>query len=306
MTKNNNVATATLNTEDELYNLIIKCLRREEAFDKIREWLNRNKDNNTRLKEALTYQGKYRRTPLHKVLEMGPPLDIVENIINCAPEALQMGDHIGMFPIHDACWNRASLEVIQALVKSYPESVKVTNNRGYLPLHCAFLFEISLDVLNFLITSYPDGIDQTNIIDQTPLDCLKESENAMKTDNKGMLPLHHACNNGNSLHLIHLLIQAYPESTNVQDYEGNTPLQYLTKAASLIDKRGMLLLHREAAHFSGLNVEMLPTLFHANPEAIQLQDKWGLLPIHHASLNEASSLEALMLLVKLYPESIVL
>jgi len=45
-------------------------------------------------------------------------------------------------------------------------------------------------------------------------------------------------------------------------------------------------------------------LFQANPEAIRLQDKSGLLPIHHASLNQASSLDALMLLVKLYPESI--
>ena len=66
----------------------------------------------------------------------------------------------------------------------------------------------------------------------------------------------------------------------------------------------MLFLHREAAHCSGLNVEMLPVLLSANPEAIRLQDKWGLLPLHHASLNKASPLEALILLVKLYPEGI--
>jgi ankyrin repeat protein len=119
-----------------------------------------------------------------------------------------------------------------------------------------------------------------------------------------MLPLHHSCNNGYSLHLIQFLIQAYPESTTVQDNDGNTPWQYLTKAASRVYKRGMLLLHREAAHFKGLNVEILPILFNANPEAIGLQDNLGLLPIHHASLNEASSLDALMSLVKYYPKSI--
>jgi ankyrin repeat protein len=66
----------------------------------------------------------------------------------------------------------------------------------------------------------------------------------------------------------------------------------------------MLLLHREATNIRGLHVEMLPILLHVNPEAIRLQDKSGLLAIHHASLNEASSLDALMSLIKYYPESI--
>ncbi len=113
-----------------------------------------------------------------------------------------------------------------------------------------------------------------------------------------MLRLHHVCINGYSLHLVHFLIQAYPESTTVQDNDGNTPLQYLTKTASRVDKKGMLLLHREAEHVRGLNVEILPILFQANPEAIRLQDNSGLIPIHHASLNQVSSLDALMLLVK--------
>jgi len=48
----------------------------------------------------------------------------------------------------------------------------------------------------------------------------------------------------------------------------------------------------------------LNILHDAYPEAIQMHDSSGLLPIHHAYLNEASSLDVLMLLLKLYPESI--
>ena len=194
--------------------------------------------------------------------------------------------------------------IAQALISASPDSIKIEDNDGRLPLHRACWSGASLNVLNFLIESYPEGIDHKNKNEETPLDILKQNKYAERKVDNGMLRLHHVCINGYSLHLIHFLIQAYPESTTVQDNDGNTPLQYLTKTASRVDKKGMLLLHREAAHVRGLNVEILPILFQANPEAIRLQDKSGLLPIHHASLNQVSSLDALMLLVKLYPESI--
>ena len=329
---------------EELHNLCnknkISC-KQEEAFDRIRQWLNHNKVHNTRLKAALTYQDEYNRTPLHVIIEICPPFDIIQMFINYAPEALQMMDGFGELPIHRACENGASLEVLQALVKSYPQIIEITDIEDTLPLHdacwkadsldtvtllvetypgivevttyngdlplhyaCQSQKKVSLEALTFLIHSYPDGMHQRNQYNQTPLDCLKGSEYAMHTDDNGMLALHHACKDGYSLHLILFLIQAYPESTIVQDNDGNTPLQYLKETASHIDKNGMSFLHHEAMHFSGLNVEMLHVLFHANPEAIRLQDKSGLLPIHYAILNKASSLDALMALLKFYPESI--
>ena len=71
------------------------------------------------------------------------------------------------------------------------------------------------------------------------------------------------------------------------------------------DENGMLLLHRQAAYSKGLSLESLNILFDAHPEAIRVQDNLGLLPLHHACLNEVTSLDALMSLVKLYPESIL-
>lgn len=104
---------------------------------------------------------------------------------------------------------------------------------------------------------------------------------------------------------IPFLIQAHPESSSVPGNDGKTPLQYLKETASCKDKRGMLLLHRQAAHSKGLSVKILPFLFKAYPEAVRVQDNLGLLPIHHACLNESSSLGIIMSLVKLYSESIV-
>ena len=121
-----------------------------------------------------------------------------------------------------------------------------------------------------------------------------------------MLPLHHACKNENYLRLIHFLIQAEPESSSVPDNNGKAPLQYLKETASGQDERGMTLLHRQAANFKGLNMEILDILVHANPEAARQHDDSGLLPIHYACLNEASTLDIILSLVKLYPESILL
>ena len=78
-----------------------------------------------------------------------------------------------------------------------------------------------------------------------------------------------------------------------------------SESASRKDENGMLLLHRQAAHCKGLSVESLNILFEAYSEAIRIQDNFGLLPLHHACLNEVSSLDALMSLVTLYPESIL-
>ena len=294
-------STDTFNTK-ELYDLVDNI--REEGFDRIRQWLNINKDDNDRLKAAITHQGFLKLTPLHRILCRYHQLEIIEKIIKYSPEVLKMKNTFGRLPIHYACWNVAPLEVIQALITASPDSIKVEDSARWLLLHWACHYNASLDVLNFLIESHPEGIDHKNKNEETPLDILKQNKYAERKVDNGMLRLHHVCINGYSLHLVHFLIQAYPESTTVQDNDGNTPLQYLTKTASRVDEKGMLLLHREAAHFKGLNVEMLPILFHANPEAIRLQDKSGLLPIHHVSLNQASSLDALMLLVKLYPESI--
>ena len=113
------------------------------------------------------------------------------------------------------------------------------------------------------------------------------------------------CKSESFVHLFHFLIRAYPEGLTVPDNDGQTPSQYLTATASRIDDRGMALLHRQAAQSHGLSPETLQIIFDAYPGAIRLKDKSGLLPIHHACLNEMSSINVIMSFVKLYPESIV-
>mmetsp|Transcript_2225 Transcript_2225/g.3410 ORF Transcript_2225/g.3410 Transcript_2225/m.3410 type:complete len:320 (-) Transcript_2225:83-1042(-) len=215
----------------ELYGLCFNTWYndKEEGFDSIRQWLNTNKDEDDRFKAAITYQGGLRkRTPLHLIFCISPPLDIILTIFKYSPEVFQMKDMTGKLPIHDACWSWASLEVMQVLITASPDSIKVEDNDVYLPLHWACLIGASLDVLNFLIESYPEGIDHKDNRGKTPMDLLIQEKYAKKKDDNGMLLLHHACNNGYSDRLFCFLIQAYPESVRIKDNHGRTPLHYYT------------------------------------------------------------------------------
>ena len=327
-----------------LYNLSKEPVDRVH-FDKIREWLHRNKDDNARLKEAFSYRGENGETLLHVISHRDAPIDIIETFITYAPEAVKVPDSRGRLPLHNACWVTVSLNVVILLTESYPESVKLTDSNGRLPLHNAvfskaslevltFLIESypmsvkvrddigylpihnaccrieywtdSLEVVSFLIESYPEGMYETNtLITLTPFDMLKGFKWAETKDKNGMLPLHCACKKGYSIPLIKVLLTAYPKATSVQDNVGKTPWKYLKETASHKDERGMLLLHRQAAYRKGLSVEGVNILFDAYPEAIRMQDNFGLLPLHYACLNEVSSLDIIMSLVKLYPESIL-
>lgn len=163
-------ASAPLSSEEEtivdptreLYDL---CTG-EEAFDRIRQWLNHNKEDNTRLKVAITYQGEHNYTPLHIILKK---LDIIQTFINYAPEAPQMMDRFGCLPIHEALWNEPSLKVVVFLIASYPESVKKGDFNGSIPLHYAIQYQASLEVVTFPIASYPESVEVADGDGDTPL-----------------------------------------------------------------------------------------------------------------------------------------
>ena len=225
----------------DLFDLIIASYNDAEhtyPFDLIHQCcLNTNKDDNNRLKAALTYQGGYgNNTPLHAILftSVGfksPPVDIIQMMIKYAPEVLEMKNINGWLPIHSACIDGASLEVVQCLLTASPSTIKVEDNDGRIPLHhaCNRYGDVYLlDVLNFLIESYPEGIHCKDKYGETPLDYFADHKLHERKDDKGMLALHHACKNGYSDHLIRFLIQVYPESINIKDNRRRTPLDYYT------------------------------------------------------------------------------
>jgi len=146
-----------------------------------------------------------------------------------------------------------------------------------LPLHHACKMGYSIYLIRSLIRAFPEG-------------CLMKDE-------RGLIPLHHVCSNANvkNIRALKVLLDASPESFAVANNDGENPFQCLKTVASQRDERGMFLLHRLAVCSKGDTDEYsLRILCNVNPEAIASPDIFLMLPIHHAVLNQASSLEMLM------------
>jgi ankyrin repeat protein len=131
----------------------------------------------------------------------------------------------------------------------------------------------------------------------------------LKQDNKGMIPLHHACAiRSPSCHeYIHAFLDihggetSFPHSLDkqfrVQDNQGRTPFHVLPD-------NGLLLLHELVATSLHLSETAVRLLVDMMPNSIITPNKYGMLPFHCACLNPAISVEILMLFICFSPDVI--
>jgi ankyrin repeat protein len=121
-----------------------------------------------------------------------------------------------------------------------------------------------------------------------------------------MVPLHYACvsNAANQLEVVITLFDANADSINIDDSQGRTSMQVLKFTAFHQTENKIYPLHHLAATSENLKVKSLQLLVNVYPESTQTPDKNGMLPFHHACLNQALSLEVLMLFISLYPEAL--
>jgi len=125
-------------------------------------------------------------------------------------------------------------------------------------------------------------------------------------DVNGWLPIHYACGYGVSTEVLQILIEAFPESTRVQDTQNRTPLHfYVTRnvdnptvmvtnvtllaengAATMPEARGMLPMHYACAY--GSHHSVLKALQDAYPDSITARENKGRTPMHLTMSNAKS------------------
>lgn len=162
------------------------------------------------------------------------------------------------------------------------------NTKHLFFLHKATSDRLSLCLIKLLSQAFPKS-------------CKTQDEN-------GMVPLHHALSkiDPSFMFFVMILVEASPESTFLKDSQGRTPSQLLQKFASKQISDGKYLLHYLAEHPRILLTEnLLPLIVHANPDSLAIKDNYGKLPFHYSCLNPNSSIEVLMLFIKLSPESLL-
>ena len=158
------------------------------------------------------------------------PSEVVKALISAYPDSLMLKDSAGDLPLHLACRERSSKSVIGALLSEEPVAAKVKDDEGRLPLHLACRQGTSVQVVDSLIICFFRG--------------------SRTTDAYELLPIHWACAQNASPSLIESLLRANPDSVDLKDKWGRTPLS-LAQASTNEDKEAVIdLLHRDPSFWS--------------------------------------------------------
>ena len=182
---------------------------------------------------------------LHVACKINAPFDVVNQIIDVNPKALQQRDGQQCYPLHVACQNYQSDSVIELLVKKYPAAVKTRAKGGIYPLHLACRYYQSEYVIQLLYQTYPDPVKipieggyfplhlacryhndtQSNSLISSLVDTYPAALQTSTTDT-GDFPLHLACGGNASLPVIEYLVNKWPEGMTQKNINDESPLDY--------------------------------------------------------------------------------
>ncbi|KAL7482382.1 hypothetical protein ACHAW6_008048 [Cyclotella cf. meneghiniana] len=154
------------------------------------------------------------------------------------------------------------------------------------PLHMACkLVDPPPDVIQMLIDANPDTLSWQ--------------------DTNGWLPLHNACYYGASCRVLQILVDGYERGKETQDKHKRTPLHFALSPRDLPnvgEKKSEGEGSGDGEDGSGNSMPEVVRLL-SDSGAAELQDEWGMLPIHYASAY-GTTREVLQVLLENYPESL--
>jgi len=219
----------------------------EQTWERTRKWLWTHQDPEER-NAAASVRGNNDATPLHNVCKLAnPPADIVQALLDAAPETSSWTDSHGWLPLHHACVNGSSGEVLQILTMAYPEGKTKQDSQNRTPLH-------------FYLTHHIDNGAEMAV----NMGFLADSGAAELPDVGGMLPMHYASAYGTHEAVLRVLAEAYPDSLIAKENKGRSPMHL-----------AMVNAHRAASP----NVVRF-LLENSGSELVNGRDHDGYLPLH--------------------------
>jgi len=210
--------------------------------------------------------------PLHYACLYCASVEVIQFLVECWPESLQIGNSSGRLPLHLACYGRPPLAVIYYVLDSFPQAAQMQDEYLSLPLHCACtqVSRSQLEVIKRLLQVWPEAI-------RVP-------------DQNGFLPLHQALYDVTDLEVIQMLVEFWPVSLQV-------------RSLSLQDRgcHGRGPLHLACLYQSSSVIHYVLNLY---PQAAQIKDAYLTLPLHYALEREpALPFELIEQFVQAWPDS---
>lgn len=272
----------TTNCETSIYDLAMK-----RDWDAIESFLKNTAIATQIKKDSVCYIGGDDETnTLLVAIRLKAPYQLVQIIIETAPDVLTSRDKYGFSPIHSACAENASLDVVKLLSeKIEPETFFSLDNEGDTPLHLACANQSTIEVVKF-------------VLEKTTPEMLLLKTKRIKT------PLHLACVFRAPLNVIQLLVEKTPSKVfNYKDDEGRTPMHSVcaNETGQLFPRStlpGNGSFHLARANKKVVEVVRL-LLVKTPPKTFVSKDKNGCTPFHLACAK--SPLEVVELIIKSTP-----
>lgn len=219
----------------------------EQTWDLVRRWLWTHPNPGDRCAAAYI-RGQANATALHLMCKLNnPPADLIQDIVDAAPDVTGWTDSHGWLPLHHACANGASPGVLRVLIEAYPDGKITQDSLNRTPLH-------------FYATRNSDNV--AAMVENVEMLC--DTGAAELTDKGGMLPMHYACAYGTNPLVLAVLADAYPDSLTAREQKGRTPMHL-----------AMVNAHRDAS--PGVIRFLLDG---PGAKAVNRRDHDGYLPLH--------------------------
>jgi ankyrin repeat protein len=167
---------------------------------------------------------------LYEALIYKARFDRVQELLQLYPESVKE-DWFGFLPLHAALRYKASNDVITMIFKEYPKAAEVQDDNGYYPLHYACIYELNfresfLGMVSLLVSAYPEGMDALDRYGKLPSAYLAAQGERDMYSTEHLCLLHKAIKAGFSIHLVKLLLRAFPLSCTAKDNNGIVPLHH--------------------------------------------------------------------------------
>jgi Ankyrin repeats (3 copies) len=290
--------------------------------------------------EEVTWRDLDGGTALHRSCRSVYSTDVVQEMLRSSKNSVAaIQDKSGKTPLHIACWNGSS-EIIRLLVKANKEAAGIPDQRGRIPLHhaCSSVSMPCVKTIEILIEANPLGSMTPDKDGETPLSLLctrhqsllnaallcNEGDNVYQTMLKPFweqLRVLLAANaDQRTLHgdwrLLHIVtavphcpqilfdlaIRLHPDQVR-EKVSGSLPLHYATGLSDPFSPSSFGSLTNQ--HSIDSNEYFIDQLLSLYPDASQIPDDAGCLPVHLALLR-GRSYRVIHKLIQAFPDSLLI
>jgi ankyrin repeat protein len=96
--------------------------------------------------------------PLHWAASGGPPVEVVDALLQAYPKGASAVDLEGSTALHFACHYGANASVVEVLLRTHPDSIRMQDKHGRSPLYHAVDKRANLQVIELLVRADPSLI----------------------------------------------------------------------------------------------------------------------------------------------------